>query len=93
MIWTEKEHEHMQIYLMMLKYYYYEEHTSVIPDINFDVAEKYTKDLQKKLNISENEDLPTDMVGFNYNSTYWQKAKDKYKFIKPKINYDDIRNI
>lgn len=80
----ELEHEHMQTYLMMLKYFYYEEHISVIPDQGFDIAEKYTMNLQKKLGIPEKEDLPTNMVGFSYKSSYWQKAQDKYKFIKPK---------
>ena len=78
----EEEYEHNQIYLMMLKYYYYEEHTSIIPDSNFDVYESITIGYQKALGIEENEMLPTNMVGFNYNSPYWKKAKEKYKFIK-----------
>lgn len=43
----EDEFEYMQVYLMMLKYFYYEKNEGIVSDSHFDSAEKYTKNLQK----------------------------------------------
>lgn len=82
---VEEEHKHLQTYLLMLKYYYYEEHTSIIPDVNFDMCEKFTKELQNKLGIAEDEDYPTDMVGFSKKSSFWELVKEKYKFVSKNL--------
>lgn len=66
----EEHHEYYQTYIMYLKYRYYENHTSIVPDNVFDSLEILCKGLKKELGIEENAIYPTDMVGINYNSSY-----------------------
>jgi NAD-dependent DNA ligase len=78
--WTKKdEYEFMETYLLLHKYLYYEKDTSIVEDSHFDSAEAYTKRLARELEINTTGLDPSNMVGFNIESPYWEKCKESYK--------------
>lgn len=84
----EPEFVHMQYFLLYHKYLYYILNKPMLEDEHFDNAEKYSYTLAKNLGFrADKESGPEEnekhhihwMVGFNYNSPYWEKTKEKYK--------------
>jgi NAD-dependent DNA ligase len=79
MPWTRKyEYEFMETFLLFHKYLYYEKNSPVIQDFHFDSAEVYTKRLARELEIETTGLDPSNMVGFNIKSPYWERCKEKY---------------
>ena len=74
----QNEYEFMETYLLIHKYLYYEKNSSIVEDSHFDSAEAYTKRLARELGIKTTGLDPSNMVGFNANSPYWERCKEKY---------------
>lgn len=82
------EFEHIQKFLLLHKYLYYEKNKPMLDDQGYDSAEAYSFTLAKNLGFRVDKYLGPEenekhhvhwMIGFNIESIYWEETKIKYK--------------
>lgn len=70
--------EDIQVQLLFYKYYYYKNNESLIPDIQYDVLKKVSKELSIVLHKNTKcSSCVHNMVGFSKNSPYWDRVKER----------------